>query len=400
MMKTSLSLLIDAGLVLTVLFVALARHSGHGTTPGIWLVLFLAGLSALSHRLTARRLARLAEAFGKATRKDSAEDISRLDETGSGTSEPLRIGSGAMASRYNTRQADLRNEVAECKSELKRVLAEKNSLLTELAAAAERANEAKTQFLANMSHELRTPLHGILSFAGFGIKKCDVAQPEKLREYFRLIDESGQSLLALLDDLLDMARLESGCVALSFGHTDLYGLAAGVVNENQALLERRRITVELAKPGFSTTVFVDALKITQVLRNLVVNAVKFSPDGGAIEIDIRRANTEVILAVADRGIGIPDDELEAVFDKFIQSSKTRTGAGGTGLGLAICREIISAHHGRVWAETRPGGGTVVSFAIPRKRPEENDCQDAFFAAMPEDVENPMPLDTLRAGPAA
>ena len=250
-------------------------------------------------------------------------------------------------------------------------LAGKNALLTELAAAAERANEAKTQFLANMSHELRTPLHGILSFATFGIKKCRTATKDKLLEYFQFIAESGESLHALLDDLLDLARLESGRAGATFGRADLHSLAGSVIDENRALATRRGITVALSPRECSMDVRVDAMKIKQVLRNLLVNAVKFSPDNSEIEVEIRRDGKEIVVAVADRGIGIPEEELEAIFDKFIQSSKTRTGAGGTGLGLAICREIISVHRGRIWAETRPGGGAVVAFRIPMRRPDHD-----------------------------
>jgi signal transduction histidine kinase len=108
----------------------------------------------------------------------------------------------------------------------------------------------------------------------------------------------------------------------------------------------------------------DADKIKQVLRNLLDNAIKFSPEGGIIDVAIFLLENSIKVSVSDQGPGIPQNELEAVFDKFVQSSKTKTGAGGTGLGLAICQEIIVAHKGRIWAENRPEGGVILSFEIP------------------------------------
>ena len=114
----------------------------------------------------------------------------------------------------------------------------------------------------------------------------------------------------------------------------------------------------------------DAPRIQQVVRNLLSNAVKFSPQQGEIELRIVRQEQETLLTVWDHGTGIPADELEVVFDKFIQSSKTRSGAGGTGLGLAICREIVTVHQGRIWADNHPEGGTIFSVILPLTRTEE------------------------------
>jgi signal transduction histidine kinase len=120
-------------------------------------------------------------------------------------------------------------------------------------------------------------------------------------------------------------------------------------------------------------VAVDRDKLKQVLRNLLNNAIKFSPDGGTIDIAVCRADDAVRVSVSDRGPGIPEGELEAVFDKFVQSTKTKTGAGGTGLGLAISQEIVAAHGGRIWAQNRPEGGAIFSFEIPQS--QETDTQD-------------------------
>jgi len=217
---------------------------------------------------------------------------------------------------------------------------------------AEAANQAKSEFLANMSHELRTPLHSILSFASFGIKKYTKAKPEKLLDYFDIIKRSGKMLQELLDDLLNLAKLESGKTTFVFKPTDLVMLVKSVMNELEPLLSERNLSIRHEVHKFDGEVTLDADKIKQVLRNLLDNAIKFSPKG------------RIRVSVRDQGPGIPQDELEVVFDKFVQSSKTKTGAGGTGLGLAICHEIIDAHRGRIWAENRPEGGAVFSFEIP------------------------------------
>lgn len=230
-------------------------------------------------------------------------------------------------------------------------------------AEAESANQAKSEFLANMSHELRTPLHAILSFASFGIKKYAVAEPEKILDYFNRIQNSGSVLLELLNDLLDLAKLESRRTRFTFEPTDISMLIRSVVSEMDILLSERNLTIRQELLEFDEKVTLDAEKIKQVLRNLFDNAIKFSPVGGTIDVSISRDQNSVRVSVRDQGPGIPPDELEAVFDKFVQSSKTKTGAGGTGLGLAICHEIIAAHGGLIWAENRPEGGTTFSFEI-------------------------------------
>jgi signal transduction histidine kinase len=226
------------------------------------------------------------------------------------------------------------------------------------------ANQAKSEFLANMSHELRTPLHSILSFASFGTKKYAGAKPQKLLDYFNRIKRSGQTLLELLNDLLDLAKLESGKAMFAFEPSDLGILVRTVTNELDTLLSERNLSIRHERSKFDGQVALDAERIKQVLRNLLNNAIKFSPEGGTIDVAVCCVAGSVRVSVCDQGPGIPQDELEAVFDKFIQSSKTKTGAGGTGLGLAICLEIVTAHKGRIWAQNRPEGGAVFSFEIP------------------------------------
>jgi PAS domain S-box-containing protein len=229
---------------------------------------------------------------------------------------------------------------------------------------AEAANEAKNAFLANMSHELRTPLHGILSFAAFGLKRVDTASAKELREYFELIQQSGETLLNLVSDLLDLSRLETGRMEIRRECVDLRAIVPRAVNEFRSMASDRRLDIEYVESEGNMSLSADQTRIAQVIRNLLGNAIQFSPDGGRIEIAVARRDSFVVVTVRDHGIGIPKQELEAVFDKFIQSSKTRSGAGGTGLGLAICREIVAAHGGRIWAEAPDDGGARLVVELP------------------------------------
>jgi len=239
-----------------------------------------------------------------------------------------------------------------------------NKVLEEFCEAAETANRLKSEFLANMSHELRTPLHGILSFAAFGVNKADTASREDLARYFEKIESSGQMLLTLVNDLLDLSKLESGKTEFDFHRVDLSTVVLAVADEFQSTADGRQITIECIRPDLGREVIADKRKMMQVVRNLLSNAIKFSPDGSTIEVQIRPLERSVQVSVRDQGIGIPEDELKAVFDKFVQSSKTRTGAGGTGLGLSICQEIVTAHKGHIRANNRPEGGAVLTFEVP------------------------------------
>ncbi|WP_455205700.1 hybrid sensor histidine kinase/response regulator [Kaarinaea lacus] len=239
---------------------------------------------------------------------------------------------------------------------------------------ADRANQSKSEFLANMSHELRTPMHAILSFANMGEEKAHSAAPEKLNQYFTRIAQSGNRLLLLLNDLLDLSKLEAGAVECQFHKNDLAQIVANVLAELSGVIKESGVNVQVERTDSDTCAEFDADKIMQVVRNLVANAVKFTPSGKTVILSYQHSDIEqhnqqeplpaLLFSVEDEGIGIPADELEAVFDKFVQSSKTKTGAGGTGLGLAICKEIIDKHHGIIFAENNNHGGASFRFKIP------------------------------------
>ncbi len=231
-------------------------------------------------------------------------------------------------------------------------------------AAAEKANHAKSEFLANMSHELRTPMHGILSYSKFGMRKINRIDQELALKYFTQINVSAKRLMRLLNDLLDLAKLESGRKDYKFYRTSLTYLVEIATTDLVFLSREKKILIDFHRPNFDDRIIADKEKIVQVIRNIVSNAIQYSPADSQIIIEIKDRKDGLVLSVADSGIGIPENELEAVFDKFVQSSLSNTGAGGTGLGLTISKEIIKDHHGKIWAERNENGGATLNFMLP------------------------------------
>ncbi len=268
-------------------------------------------------------------------------------------------GFNGMLTRIQSADNALRN----ASHQLERRVEERTAELRSAKEAAEAAAEAKSEFLANVSHELRTPLHGIISFASLGVGQTASDNTTPHARYFLRIRQSGERLLYLVNDLLDLSKLEAGKTELELEWASLTVLVEGVVDEFHSLLSQDDKSVEL-QPVEEVDAFVDRNRMMQVLRNTIGNARKFSPPGGVIEVSIRRTEEGGEISVSDRGVGIPEGQLESVFEKFVQSTATKTGAGGTGLGLAITRQIVEAHGGRIWAEHNPGGGSIFRIVVP------------------------------------
>ncbi len=277
-----------------------------------------------------------------------------------------------------TSRKALEEELREHRDNLKELVAAQTAGLLRAKEAAEQANQSKSEFLTNMSHELRTPMHAVLSFARIGHLKADIAPPDKLRGYFEHIRASGERMLELVNDLLDLSKLEAGRMQYSMHRMDLRRCVREVVAELAALFETKKLACTIVVNATDCHMMGDPKRIDQILRNLLGNAIKFTPEGRRIEIEIadcaipsgRRAGDSshllpgLRLTVADEGIGIPEAELDDVFEKFTQSSRTNTGAGGTGLGLAICSEMTRAHRGIIRARNRPDGGAAIDIFLP------------------------------------
>ena len=275
-----------------------------------------------------------------------------------------------------TSQKQSETELLRHRDHLAELVQEQTRDLERAKDAAENANIAKSDFLSNMSHELRTPMHAILSYARLGRDRLPVAPQEKLLHYFKTIVTSGERLLRLLNDLLDLSKLEAGKMLLERADCDMHALAEASVADFAPLAAERDIALVLGDDAVTLTVNCDSGRIRQVIGNMLSNAIKFSPEGGRIDVTVTpttltEENTDgsaprpaVAVAVRDQGVGIPEGELEAVFDKFVQSSKTRSGAGGTGLGLSITREIVSLHGGIIIAANNPGGGACFTVVLP------------------------------------
>jgi signal transduction histidine kinase len=291
------------------------------------------------------------------------------------TKSDLHLLSGLIAQVATAvKQAQLLKQLAEANTALKREDAKRRQAETNSSKAqaeaekAQLANAAKSEFLANMSHELRTPLHAILNYAQFGLSKLETAPLVKLHKYFDQIERQGQHLLSLVNNLLDLAKLEAGKMTFNYDMVDLSQLLKQIGEECQTLSDARQLTLTYDLPLTSQDVLSDAAKIQQVARNLLSNAIKFTPERGTIQIGLHHTPQGAIVSIVDQGPGVPEAERETIFDKFVQSSLSKTGAGGTGLGLAICHEIIASHQGRIWVENHPAGGAKFIFILPWREP--------------------------------
>lgn len=234
---------------------------------------------------------------------------------------------------------------------------------------AESANVAKSDFLANMSHALRTPLHAILSFARYGEKRINSASKNDLLHFFKQINISGSRLIPLINNLLDLSKLESGKMIYNIQQQNLRKEILAATQEVTPLAEKKSLEVKIPPENNCSIAYFDAVKIEQVLRNLISNAIIYSHENSTIRIHyfftVDQNNQKIIqTTIGNFGILIPAAETESIFDKFVQSSKTNTGAGGTGLGLSICKTIIEDHRGNIWTERTDNGETLFHFTLP------------------------------------
>lgn len=260
------------------------------------------------------------------------------------------------------------------KTNLERLVKEQTLDLTKAKELAEHANQAKSLFLANISHEIRTPMHGVLSFAEIGFEQAESGTREELKDYFSEITQTGNRLMRLLNDLLDLSKLEAGKIIYEMDSYHLSATADSVASQFVKFADEKSIKFAIEKPKWEVAIEYDEHKIHQVLGNLISNAVKFAFENSEVRISFHKSLNEIIVSVENQGIEIPQEELDKVFEKFIQSSKTRSTSGGTGLGLSICQKIIEDHQGRIWAECK-GDKVSFNFALPIEREMGNNIAD-------------------------
>jgi GAF domain-containing protein len=233
----------------------------------------------------------------------------------------------------------------------------------------EAASRHKSEFLANMSHELRTPLNAIIGFSEVLSERMFGELNEKQEEYLKDIHASGQHLLSLINDILDLSKIEAGRMELELANFDLLQAIenALVLVRERAL--RRGITLEQSIDPRLGEIRGDERKVKQVLLNLLSNAIKFTPEGGRVEVRAGVADNMAELSVMDTGVGIAAEDQQAVFEEFRQVGAVEKKAEGTGLGLALARKFIELHGGRIWVESQVGAGSTFTFTLPVRHGE-------------------------------
>jgi signal transduction histidine kinase len=226
------------------------------------------------------------------------------------------------------------------------------------------ASRHKSQFLANMSHELRTPLNAILGYTELILDSIYGEVAPRIHEVLERVQASGRHLLGLINDVLDLSKIEAGQLRLSVNDYSMKDLVQATLTAVESLAAEKRLALAVAMPSDLPVGRGDDRRITQVLLNLVGNAIKFT-EAGEVQVRVGVSDGAFVVSVSDTGPGIPDADQRKIFDEFqqVDSSSTRA-KGGTGLGLAIARRIIELHGGRIWVESSPGRGSTFAFRLP------------------------------------
>ncbi|MFI5694378.1 GAF domain-containing protein [Kribbella sp. NPDC051586] len=235
--------------------------------------------------------------------------------------------------------------------------------LSQRSAELEVASRHKSEFLASMSHELRTPLNAVLGFSEVLLERMFGDLNERQEEYLRDINSSGRHLLELLNEILDLSKVEAGRMELEYTTFSLHQLL-----DNTASMLRERVfahgidlRVEVG-PGIDD-VYADKLRLKQVVLNLITNAVKFTDDGGSVLVRATRAGTDIHIEVTDTGRGVPPEDRERIFESFQQGGRGPSQEEGTGLGLTLCRRIVELLGGRIWLDSEVGVGSTFGFSL-------------------------------------
>jgi signal transduction histidine kinase len=228
----------------------------------------------------------------------------------------------------------------------------------------EAASRHKSEFLANMSHELRTPLNAIIGFSEVLTERMFGELNDKQEEYLKDIYASGQHLLSLINDILDLSKIEAGRMELELTDFDLPQAITNALTLVRGRAERHSIVLHLAVDERLGSIRGDERKIKQVLLNLLSNALKFTPEGGRVDVRASVVDAMAEVSVTDTGVGIAPEDQEAVFEEFRQVGTADKKVEGTGLGLTLSRKFIELHGGRIWVKSQVGVGSTFTFTLP------------------------------------
>jgi len=276
---------------------------------------------------------------------DNSVSLSRYERERAARRSAERLLEEKSLELYNSNQ-----ELIALSQELEERVAERTDLLRKQTEELIKVSNARERFMANITHELRTPLQGILGFAKLGSSRVESAATEKLVKYFDTIYSSGETLLALVNNLLDLASLNSSMLEINYSRFEFKTAVTEVANELSLMAKARNLRFDVLV-DYDGDIVADRFRFQQVLRNLYGNAIKFSHTDTIILVSCELNDGGFEIRVTNTGVPIPPDEAESIFDPFTESSNTRDSGGGTGLGLAICKQIIAAHNGTLWLES-------------------------------------------------
>jgi len=294
-------------------------------------------------------------------RKDGSRFPVEISLSPSASSEGFRV---TAIIRDTTERRMAEQRLRRVQEEYTQRLAETNAELEMTNRELERANRLKTDFLASMSHELRTPLHTIIGFSELLAEELEGPLNEKQQRFVGHIHTDSLHLLELINDVLDISKIEADRLELRPEAFDFTALVAESLASVRSLAEAKSHILDSAS-DVPAAVEADRLRIKQVLVNLLSNAIKFTPEGGRIRLEARVQEPFVVVSVSDTGIGIPAEEHESIFDKFHQVGATTKGVReGTGLGLAITKRLVEQHGGSISVQSQPHRGSTFLFTLP------------------------------------
>lgn len=294
-----------------------------------------------------------------------------VEQRASNEIEILIAGYNKMVATLSLRekkQSEAEAALKDINEKLESKVAERTEELKLAKEKAEESDQLKSAFLANMSHEIRTPLNAIVGFTSMLVSE-DFDQETK-NSYIRIVEDNTENLLNLIEDILDLSKLESGSISINPKEVDMMSFSQDIYNNSLMMRDRMKkqdceIMMEIQSLPEGEKGFFDALRIKQVILNLINNALKFT-DEGSVTFGIELRKNKFLFYVKDTGSGIDDKDKNHVFDRFYKSRDSKRIYKGTGLGLAICKSLVELSDGEIWLKTESGKGTAFYFSLPRR----------------------------------